>query len=143
MVCETENQFGLYYPLIPQIGSGLLRLYASGSSYNVNFNPDFGKSVEYYFTVGHGLHTDEIKMSDWSLYPNPSQGLITLQTGTKSEGNAYSITVRNMSGQLVHSKNGLVNGGLIEVDIQDQTAGIYVVELIENNKKQSFKVAVH
>jgi hypothetical protein len=143
MVCETENQFGLYYPLIPQIGSGLLRLYASGSSFNVNFNPDFGKSVEYYFTVGHGLHTDDIALSDWSLYPNPSQGLITLQTGTKSEGNAYTINVRNMAGQVVHSQNGLVNGGLIQVDIQDQTSGIYVVELVENNKKQSFKVAIH
>jgi hypothetical protein len=48
-----------------------------------------------------------------------------------------------MAGQVVHSQNGLVNGGLIQVDIQDQTSGIYVVELVENNKKQSFKVAIH
>ncbi|MFT4522132.1 MAG: hypothetical protein ACI8ZN_001072, partial [Bacteroidia bacterium] len=75
LICETENGFGLYYPLIPQVGSGLLRLSAPSAGFIENFNPDFGKRIEYFFTVGYSLQTEPLLSKTWSVYPNPSQGL--------------------------------------------------------------------
>jgi hypothetical protein len=143
LVCETENQFGLFYPLIPEIGSGLLRLIKSGTSFNESFNPDFGKSVEYYFTVGHTLYNDDLEAEPWTLYPNPSQGLVTLQTNGAIDGSAYSINVTNLTGQSVFESSDLVSGGIIQLDLQNQKPGIYVVELLENNTKSTFKIAIH
>ncbi|MFT5512024.1 MAG: hypothetical protein ACI8SE_000418, partial [Bacteroidia bacterium] len=142
LVCETENQFGLFYPLIPEIGSGLLRLIKSGTSFNQSFNPDFGKSIEYYFTVGHTLSEETLETEAWSLYPNPSQGLVTLQTNGAIDGEEFELKAINISGQVVKQMTGTVQGGLIQLDLQDKIPGIYVVELIENNKKSTFKIAI-
>jgi hypothetical protein len=142
LVCETENQFGLFYPLIPEIGSGLLRLIKTGTSFNQSFNPDFGKSVEYYFTVGHTLSEEEVVSTPWKIYPNPSTGLVTLQTNAGSEGNNFTLKASNMTGQMVRAISGKVQGGLIQLDLQDQVPGLYVLELIENNKKTTFKIAI-
>ena len=142
MVCETENQFGLFYPLIPEIGSGLLRLIKSGTSFNQSFNPDFGKSVEFYFTVGHTLSDETVEVQPWKLYPNPSNGLVTLQTNDGSDGNEFTLITTNISGQQVSSVTGTVQGGIIQLDLQDQAPGIYTVELIENSKKATFKIAI-
>jgi len=142
LVCETENQFGLFYPLIPQVGSGLLRLIGSG--FSEAFNPDFGKSIEYYFTVAHALSADGVAdNTQWSLYPNPSQGLITLQTESSVKGNSYALRVVSISGQEVYQKSGQMDGGILQIDMRDQSAGIYFVELIENQMKATFKVAIH
>ncbi|MBO6517793.1 MAG: T9SS type A sorting domain-containing protein [Bacteroidia bacterium] len=143
LVCETENQFGLFYPLIPQVGSGLLRLIATGSGFNEAFNPDFGKSIEYYFTVGHALDNKEVVEHTWSLYPNPSNGLITLQSDGNAIGDSYDLRVLSLSGQEVHQESGTISAGIMQVDLTDQPAGIYFVELTENNQKSSFKVAIH
>ena len=137
MVCETENQFGLFYPLIPEIGSGLLRLIKSGTSFNQSFNPDFGKSVEFYFTVGHTLSEETVEVQPWKLYPNPSNGLVTLQTNGGSDGNEFTLITTNISGQQVSSVTGTVQGGIIQLNLQDQAPGIYTVELIEKQQKSN------
>ena len=142
LVCETQNQFGLFYPLIPDIGSGLLRLIKTGTSFNQSFNPDFGKSIEYHFTVGHTLSEEEVVSKPWKIYPNPSTGLVTLQTNAGSEGNSFTLKASNMTGQVVRTISGNVQGGLIQLDLQDQVAGLYVLELVENNKKTTFKIAI-
>ena len=132
----------MFYPLIPEIGSGLLRLIKTGTSFNQSFNPDFGKSVEYYFTVGHTLSEEEVVSTPWKIYPNPSTGLVTLQTNAGSEGNNFTLKASNMTGQMVRAISGKVQGGLIQLDLQDQVPGLYVLELIENNKKTTFKIAI-
>ncbi len=141
LVCKTENEFGLSYPLIPQIGSGLLRLIKSGTSFNESFNPDFGKSIEYYFTVGYTLSEENVTHENWKLYPNPSSGLVTLQKNVASEGNVYQVIVYNVSGQVVLEQNNTIHGGIVELDLCDMKAGMYFVEMIENNQKTSFKVS--
>lgn len=143
LVCETENQFGLYYPLIPEVGSGLLRLIGTGTSFSESFNPDFGKSIEYHFTVSYPLSTPEITTYQWKLYPNPSEGQVTLHTEGTVAGKPYHIRVLSISGQEVFTQNGKLDAGILELDLRNQPAGVYAVELIENNHTSTFKVAIH
>lgn len=141
LVCETENQFGLYYPLIPQVGSGLLRLIGGG--FSESFNPDFGKSIEYHFTVGHTLDVEKPELSkQWTLYPNPSNGLVTLQTETNVAGEEYMARALNVSGQEVFNQSGTLDAGLLQLDMKHLTEGIYLVELIQNNQRSVFRVAI-
>ena len=144
LVCETENEFGLSYPLIPQIGSGLLRLIKLGSSFNVTFNPDFGKSLEYHFTVGHTLSTKQsLETGTWSLYPNPGNGLITLDNSGSVLSDEYTVRVMSISGEVVLEKRIDNPSNLIQLDITDQSQGVYVVQLSDKSTTQTFKVVKH
>lgn len=67
------------------------------------------------------------------VYPNPSNGLffVDLQASTK-------VIVTNSLGQIVF--NELLNEGLQNIDIKNQSTGIYFVKLIQNNKQLTVKL---
>ena len=92
--------------------------------------------------LAHTLSEEEVVSKPWKIYPNPSTGLVTLQTNAGSEGNSFTLKASNMTGQVVRTISGNVQGGLIQLDLQDQVAGLYVLELVENNKKTTFKIAI-
>jgi Concanavalin A-like lectin/glucanases superfamily/Peptide-N-glycosidase F, C terminal/Secretion system C-terminal sorting domain len=138
LVCETENEFGLYYPLIPAVGNGLLRL-SSSTGFLQTFNPNFGKSIEYYFTVAYALNNEVKNMPTWTVYPNPSNGLITIETeGIRQE--SYDVRVLNTSGQVIYQTKALLDNGLVQIDIGNEAAGIYFVKVNYNEIQRVFKV---
>lgn len=139
--CVTENGFGLSYPLIPQVGSGLLRL--SGSNgFLQSFNPDFGKAIEYYFTVAYALDNKEMATPTWQVYPNPSNGIFTIDiSGT--DRSAFDLRVFDLAGKVVLSSTGTVNNGFMEADISNQPDGVYVLQILHNGKAHTFKLVKH
>ncbi|MCB9262510.1 MAG: T9SS type A sorting domain-containing protein [Flavobacteriales bacterium] len=142
MVCKTENEFGLTYPLIPQIGSGLIRFYSASNGYIQNFNANFGKSIEYYFTVAWGLGVEPVLSDKWQVYPNPTNGLITLSSDGVVEAKDVSILVTDLSGKKVYEGLSSTDGGLIQIDLQGQVPGIYFLEMIENNQRSVHKIVI-
>ncbi|MCB0733689.1 MAG: T9SS type A sorting domain-containing protein [Bacteroidetes bacterium] len=136
LVCETENGFGLYYPLIPQVGSGLLRLSATG--FVKTFNPDFGKTTEYHFTVAYPLSTPTESDIRWTVYPNPGNGIATIEALGRI-GERYAVSVQSVDGALIHESNHLFENGLIEVDLSDQPGGVYIIRFESGDHRETFK----
>jgi len=71
-----------------------------------------------------------------SLYPNPSNGIVTIDLG-----NIYSNTsleIRNIYGQLVSTKN-VSNTNLIHIEL-NEAPGIYFITLNSDNKNAVLKV---
>jgi hypothetical protein len=68
-----------------------------------------------------------------NVYPNPNNGLFTLELTTTSK-----VTVTNALGQVVITET--FEAGKHNLDIHNETTGVYFVKVIENNKQQIIKV---
>jgi len=68
-----------------------------------------------------------------NLYPNPNNGLFTVELPSTSK-----VTVTNALGQVVIAE--IVEAGKHNLDIHNEAPGVYFVKVIENNKQQTIKV---
>ncbi|RWW99958.1 zinc-dependent metalloprotease [Flavobacterium cerinum] len=80
------------------------------------------------------LSLDEIAFVDFSYYPNPSTGLVTITSGTNIEG----ISVYNVAGQLLISKK--VNASETTIDLSSFASGIYFVKAVNGAKEVNFRI---
>ncbi len=79
------------------------------------------------------------------IYPNPSQGIFTLDLNNLVEGK-YTIQVTDISGRLMLSRKVNVSGARFSerLNMQEFADGIYFCNVIGPDfiKKQSFKIIV-
>jgi len=64
------------------------------------------------------------------LYPNPTTGFITISS--EKVMNDASVKLFDIRGKLISEKMN-VNGDQFSIDISDQTAGCYIIEVIQEN----------
>ncbi|MBL7936159.1 MAG: T9SS type A sorting domain-containing protein [Bacteroidia bacterium] len=67
------------------------------------------------------------------VYPNPNNGLFTIELINTSK-----VTVTNALGQVIISET--FEAGKHQIDINNETTGVYFVKVVENNKQQMIKV---
>jgi len=72
-----------------------------------------------------------------SIYPNPSSGLVNVELGTLKN---VTVNVLTITGQLIYTKTN-INTAKHVLEL-NEVAGIYFVEVISNNEKQSYKLIV-
>ncbi len=70
---------------------------------------------------------------DLNIYPNPNNGLFNVELNTISQ-----IIITNTLGQVV--LNETMETGKNNLDIQNQPAGIYFINVIQNGKQQTLKL---
>ena len=86
-------------------------------------------------------HTEENTMG-FELYPNPNNGLFTLEATTNQE-NKMTIMVRNSIGQIVMSEHLSVNGQIKrQIDLTAFEKGIYFITLDGGEERAVKKVVV-
>lgn len=79
----------------------------------------------------HPLSTSKISKSptlNWTLYPNPTNGLLNIHLEEFVEG---SLQIINVTGQVIHQETLQSNNH--QLDIRNLNAGIYFVRLIDEN----------
>ncbi|MEK9620076.1 MAG: T9SS type A sorting domain-containing protein [Flavobacteriales bacterium] len=91
-----------------------------GFSQDTTLNLQFGSCT----TPGTGI--DELK-SSFSIYPNPSNGVITIQ----ATNSIKTVNIYNMIGNLVMVKN--IANNQTTMNIENLTNGVYFMELNLNN----------
>jgi hypothetical protein len=75
------------------------------------------------------------------VYPNPANNAFTVFVPAV-HGNAV-INVRNLQGQLVNSnKLSNINNRQTKINTESLANGIYFIEVIANNKKDTYKIQV-
>mgnify|MGYP001582905631 CR=1 FL=1 len=141
MEIETENGFGLAYPLIAQVGTGFIRLRETSGSVSKSFNLDFGKKLTYYFTVGYGVHTDdETLRSGYQVYPNPSNGVFLFTSNDNK--NLTTIQVFDLQGQLIKSKSIPANS-TYAIDLSNRSSGMYMLRIEQNGRAITERLVKH
>jgi len=79
----------------------------------------------------------EVKVPELNVqvFPNPATDKINVLLSHQQKA---SITLRNLNGQIVKSQQAEFNSNII--DISDLEAGVYVVEVKEENSSKVLKV---
>jgi hypothetical protein len=78
---------------------------------------------------------DHPSLADFSLYPNPSDNILTIKAADNLMGSKYLITTQTGS-QLF---NGRLAGELTMIDISRLKSGFYLVQ-VAGQKKQTVKL---
>ncbi|KQR93385.1 hypothetical protein ASG01_09355 [Chryseobacterium sp. Leaf180] len=96
------------------------------------------------FTINSVLGVNEAEKpnDDFAIYPNPSNGIFTLETNSKDK---ISYTVYAMDGKLVNRKTEIrsSNGKISEkINLSDLQSGVYIIQVEKEGQKISKKLIV-
>ena len=94
---------------------------------------DFSDEVSV-ITVGF---KDEL-FEELQIYPNPTNGKIKIVWG-KSQWVNGQILIRDVSGRVVVNAERLVQNQIMDLDMSQLQSGVYIVELITNNRILTFR----
>ncbi|MBP6313430.1 MAG: T9SS type A sorting domain-containing protein [Flavobacteriales bacterium] len=72
------------------------------------------------------------------IYANPNNGICTVDLPSSiSPGSDLMLTIYNAQGQLVQQAPLIVSNGTVQLDIQAQAKGVYMVELLDGSQRYS------
>jgi len=77
-----------------------------------------------------------------NVYPNPTQGNITIDLGDIKVGNTLTVAVFNATGKAVYEQILFNNPGKIDVNLENQAKGIYFVTVYDGINKINKTVIV-
>jgi len=142
-LCLYDSCFTLV--LKDSYGDGFCCAFGSGSMYLVNnfgdtiaqtttFNSD---SISFPFCIST-TGINELSPKDFNIFPNPSKGVITINT---SSNNLFDVQVYNVLGKLIYNKNG--NNKSTTIDLSSINKGIYIVSILIDNKRISKRIIIN
>jgi len=91
--------------------------------------------------VGLPFGIDENKHSNSriKIYPNPTDGHLFVQNLDLNK-EIKSISLINLSGQTIYSKNPDINNELIQLDLSNIKSGMYFIKTVYNDKIEFMKI---
>ena len=98
------------------------------------------QNVEYYNGTYSGIINNTEPESQFSVYPNPSEGKVTIEISNESNNAANQIYIYNSVGSMVWQKTS--SDKMIDIDLSDFSKGIYLVTIINNKKISSKKIVI-
>ncbi len=121
-----NNQI-IYQPLL--IGNDILKVkYKFGSSNRTE--------LFYIFITNENiLSLDDISLSFFKIYPNPTSNFLTIET---KDNNLQSLKLINLQGKKVLEHN--VAGEIYQLDLQNLPSAVYLLQIETDKNKQTVKV---
>jgi len=95
------------------------------------------------FNVAEFSAIRKIEMKNFVLYPNPTTGLLYIETPDNS---THDITIWNTSSQKVYSNEIQPSAKRIELDLKSGMklgGGVYFIQVENSNSKKLFKLVVY
>jgi len=141
----TANQVGATYQWIDcddnnsNIDGGINQEFTASTNGNYAVIVDLSgcsNTSDFAAVVNVGIDRNSI-FNHVSIYPNPSSGLVNVELGTLKN---VTVNVLTITGQLIYTKTN-INTAKHVLEL-NEVAGIYFVEVISNNEKQSYKLIV-
>jgi hypothetical protein len=133
------------FTILDSFGDGIVGAYGIGS-YSILSNGaaisgveggEFGASDARSFGVANPLNTSEFTRNLISISPNPSKGIITINTE-----NTLNITVCDITGKVVFSKNNVTNNETI--NLSNLQTGVYLAKMItETGVEETKKIILN
>ena len=73
--------------------------------------------------------------TSFQVFPNPTTGLLKIKTDEQNTNLDYSIY--GLDGTLFLSKKGLSHDGIVEINMANFTKGLYILQIMDENKIKS------
>ena len=87
------------------------------------------------------LGLTENKIEGITVYPNPASNVVNLNS--KGEHEAFNINIIDVNGRVVMTNNeSLVAGAEVSIDVSSLSTGVYLIELTNNNVKNTYRLIV-
>lgn len=121
-------------------GNKIMRLFMDTDQINIDYVNVVNTSGARFISSSKGGST-EAAFTDTLLYPNPTQGIVTLRTQVQDKA-TVSISIYTVSGNLVLSKDFQNIQGAFEesINITHLPTGIYAVQLKKGNTIETKKL---
>ncbi len=84
---------------------------------------------------------EEITTSNFTLFPNPNNGIFTFSWQNLSTVTNYQLYIADIYGKEIYSYNG--NKAQISINLTTFTAGIYFLQVRQNKEIWTSKIAIH
>lgn len=138
------NQTGATYQWIDCDDSNLPILGETGQSYTATSNGNYAVEV----TVGNCTETsacsavaniglNELDNASISIYPNPSNGLFTVEINNNGESINYEIST--VEGKMIREANN-VSAASFAIDLSTESKGIYLLKVSQATGSNVFKL---
>ncbi len=109
-----------------------------------------GETEDYYVTFRCPtcptgvVNANGSNVSNFSLFPNPTTGIATVQLNTVNAVKEMEMIVTNMTGQVIQKRSFGAQGTQFSttVDLKDQPRGVYFVEIKADNERIVRKLIV-
>jgi hypothetical protein len=85
------------------------------------------------------INKEEIS-TNFKIYPNPSKGMLTMNTPIKGTG---TVKVWSLDGRIVYNKEGVNFSELIFIDLEKEQKGIYFVQAISGGQIVTKKLVLN
>lgn len=141
---EDTGNDGLYFWANSAQGTGYVKLVdvESGSTV-VNFQRDFGKSIEYAFSYGTAVNISEVEAVPlFSVYPNPTknQFFVDLELTETSD---IQVIIHDIAGREIERQElSNIRDVTLTFDLSNESNGIYYCTVISSNSKVTKMVAL-
>ena len=105
----------------------------SSENYVNNIWKKEGKN-DYYYSSFENSGIDEVVISKVLIYPNPTNGIFTINTG---QTNIASIKVYDIAGKVVFTTTASNKQNEMQIDLSDLNNGVYFVQVISEDSNKS------
>ncbi|MCX6172934.1 MAG: Omp28-related outer membrane protein [Flavobacterium sp.] len=118
-------------------GIGSYRILSDGVVISGVEGGAFGSSDERSFSVASPLNTIEFTRNSISIFPNPSNGIITINTE-----NTLNITISDITGKVVFSKNNVTTNE--SINLSNLQTGVYLAKMVtETGVEETKKIILN
>ena len=93
-----------------------------------------GAVIDDFIVEGVALHSENDIDLDIAVYPNPTSGLFTIDTNGLYQ--LESIKIYSIDGKQVYDNNFFIEHSKKEIDLSNQTKGLYFVELSTSDQRK-------
>jgi concanavalin A-like lectin/glucanase superfamily protein/lamin tail-like protein/PA domain-containing protein/type IX secretion system substrate protein len=140
----TANQTGASYRWLDCDNGNAIIPTETNQSFTATVNGNYAVEI----TVGScvdtsacenitGVGIKEAATNVVSIYPNPTNGLFTISLAKTNQPVSYTVTT--LEGRLVEQVNNVTKNN-IEVDLTNESKGVYFLLIQENNTNTTYKI---
>src|SRR5690606_32082752 len=102
--------------------------------------PDDTAMVVVSVTSCDWLSVDENELEEVIIYPNPSTGIVFIESAF-STGN-FNLVVTDINGRVVQTGKDSIATGTTAVDLKDVERGTYFFKLSNENAEKVFRIVI-
>jgi hypothetical protein len=141
---EGPHSGSITIPFNAELGATRMRIRLHDSVLGGNPTPcgnsSFGQVEDYTLLIDIGSGLAAVSMNDWALFPNPTDGDLSL-LGT---GGATDLAVFDLTGRLLHNERRVITAGQVErLQLAGRLApGTYVLRALNDEGQRELRFVV-
>ena len=133
---------GLSYWADAAAGSGYIRIKKLSGQIVKNFEPEFGRFINYSFAIGSIQSIKESGIIDLlQVFPNPSEGIFTVE-GIGMDG-VFTVDVVSIDGRVVkQTQVNFTQNTQHQLDLTSLPKGVYILNVKGKNKQTTERIVI-